>query len=225
MIGIFDSGVGGLNTLFALRDIDPTADVILFRDTKNAPFGTKSQAELIQIVTNGVRRLLDSGADRVLLGCCTASCVYDFLPHELKKRTVPIVAPTAKAALKATLSSKIALLATARTVSSGAFLMELNKRDKNLSLLSIKAGELVTYVESGGRDNNVSPSLYNLLLGYKREIEHFGADTLILGCTHFPSLYFTFKHLLPNMSIISSAHVGALTVAHGGGVGRTVYIS
>ncbi len=212
MIGIFDSGMGGLNTLFALRKVQPYADIILYRDTKNAPFGNKSRRELIGIVTDGIGHLLNNGADKVLLGCCTASTVYELLPYELKRRTVPIITPVAKKALQVSKNKKIALLATLRTVRSGAFLREAKAIEAGVSLLSIPSGELVTYIEGGASDACVSRELWLLLKGYTKKIEDFGADTLILGCTHFPSLYSTFKCLLPKVNIVSSAKAGALGI-------------
>ncbi len=226
MTGIFDSGVGGLNTLFALRRAYPKMDIALYMDKKNAPFGNKTKAELIRIVNDGILKLKDMGAARVLLGCCTASTVYELLPYGTRKYALPIIEPTARAAAEATGNKRIALLATERTVRSGAFLRAVRAIYADARLLSLSAGELVSFIEAGASDAYVPRELWERLLIYKERIEDFSADTLILGCTHFPSLYYTFKHLLPSVNVISSAEAGALSVENEEtGSSKTIYIS
>lgn len=210
MIALLDSGEGGLNTYRQLHALLPRESLMLSLDYENSPYGDKSQGELIGIVTDRLCRLRDAGAERILIACCTASTVYPDLPESLKEISTPIIAPTAKAARAATECGRVALLATAATVSSMAFSEAL----PDCRLLQLSAGALVGAVESGiaYREDEAR----ELVRPYLLAAERFGADTLILGCTHFSSLYRVIRRVLseiagegPPLSVIDSAFMGA----------------
>ena len=125
MIGIFDSGVGGKLALHELRKAVPNADLCFFADERNAPYGKKSENELVPLVRESIRVLKDAGADRILMACCTASTVYHLLSSEEREMCMPIITPTAKAAVAAASGGRIAVIATAATVKSRAFSREI----------------------------------------------------------------------------------------------------
>ena len=81
MIGVFDSGAGGIDTVRHLRGLLPFADICYIADRKNAPYGTKSKNEIVALAVNNIKHLELLGAERVLIACCTASSVFDFLPE------------------------------------------------------------------------------------------------------------------------------------------------
>ena len=184
MIGILDSGIGGENVAKEVRRLYPMLDILLLKDTKNAPYGTKSREELIEITERNAKVLLDHGAHRVLIGCCTASCVWDSLSDKARKVTIPIIEPTAKLARQYSKTGKIALIATERTVKEGAFARALGK---NLTF-ALPLQSLVALVEEGARDGALSREGASFLDGILEPLAVSGADTLILGCTHFSSL-------------------------------------
>jgi glutamate racemase len=101
LIGIFDSGAGGITAVKEVRRISKTADIVFFPDRLHAPYGTKSPEELIPLVERDVELLLSFGAETVLMACCTASTVHPFLKSKLRDAAIPIISPTAKAAAKA----------------------------------------------------------------------------------------------------------------------------
>jgi len=226
LIGVFDSGVGGITAVRELRRLLPTADVIFFPDRKNAPYGTRSREELIFLVERDIEILLSYGANTVLMACCTASTVHPYLKGELQRIAVPIIEPTARAAAKATESGRVAVIATEATVRSGQF-GEMLRSLHVPSISEIAAGDLVTAVERGARDGHVTSDTVSLITRYTNLVKEQGADTLILGCTHFPHLEGEIKKLLPRVKIISSSREGAIEAVKGlraNERGRTVYI-
>ena len=212
MIGIFDSGVGGITVAKELRRLSPLSDLCFFADRKNAPYGTKSEAELIPLVKRDAEILFNMGAERIIMACCTASTVHRLLPEELKRITVPIIEPTARAAAKATKNGKIGIIATEATVRSSAFGKALSKYEVIRDVLEVPAQPLVGMVESGARDGNIGKNDKMLLCEILTPFRHGGFDTLILGCTHFPHLYGEISEILPGVKIISSSHEGALEI-------------
>ena len=88
MLAFLDSGIGGLTVVKALRDLRPTADILYLADTANAPYGTKSEEVLLPLLSHGIEMLLSKGAERVVLACITASCLYDRLPKQIGRAHV-----------------------------------------------------------------------------------------------------------------------------------------
>ena len=166
MIGIFDSGRGGVAVARELLSLCPECDVLLLADRKNLPYGTKSDRELIPIVKENLKRLCSFGADAMLIGCCTASSIYTrYLEPSL--RVIPIIDPTARRAAEVT-DGKICVIATRSTVLSHAF------------------------------KNALEP------------VKRTGADTLVLGCTHFPLISEYISGFLPGVRIVNCVKEGAL---------------
>ena len=184
MIGILDSGVGGEIVAEKVRELFPSLDILLLKDTKNAPYGTKSEGELITITEKNIELILRHGAAKVLIGCCTASCVWDKLSSDARAVSIPIIEPTARLAKKTSKSGKIALIATESTVRGGAFSRVLGD---SLSL-SLPLQSLVKLTESGARDGALTRGEGRFLDELLAPLSRADADTLILGCTHFPSL-------------------------------------
>ena len=184
MLGVLDSGEGGENAVKELRLLAPRSDLVLFKDKKNSPYGRKSRDELKDIVSVGIERLIKEGCDRVLIACCTASTVHSELPHRPKELSTPIILPTATRARELSRAGKIALIATDATVRSHAFADYLG--DELVGELA--ASHLVDEIERGARDGLISRQLCEYLCSLMLEVAGTGADTLILGCTHFVRL-------------------------------------
>lgn len=226
MIGVFDSGAGGITAVRELRRIAPLADISFFPDRENAPYGKKTTNELIPLVRRDIEILISHGANVVLMACCTASTVYPFLEEGLRRVAIPIIEPTAKAAAADTKNGRVAVIATETTVNSGAFKKSLIALGTP-NILEIPASDLVAAVEDGERDGQLTDAGNNILNRHLERVISYGADTLILGCTHFPHLEGEIKKRLPRVKIISSSREGAketLKSLCSLGSGRTVYI-
>ena len=165
----------------------------------------------------------------VLIACCTAGTVHSGLCPENRRISFPIIAPTAKEALRAS-SGKIAVLATNATVRSHAFARYIGRG----RTAEIEASPLVGYIEGGERDGRISASLGEYLDGLAQKIEGTGADTLVLGCTHFERLSAEILSRISaltdrKISLINSALIGASAILArypraAAGSGRTVRI-
>ncbi|MBQ8689003.1 MAG: glutamate racemase [Clostridia bacterium] len=225
MIGIFDSGMGGLNVLAELRQIAPLCDVCFFADRENAPYGTKSPSELLRLVRRDVKLLRECGADEILIGCCTASTVYGELSEGERRRVFPIIKPTVKAALTATKIGRIGVIATEATVRSHAFRQEIER--EGAVAVEYAAQALVSLVEGGESDSYITRTGLKCVRDALSEIKNEKIDALILGCTHFPRLSGIISDVMGSVRLISSAYEGALEisrVACTDGVGATVYL-
>ena len=205
MIGLIDSGAGGVCTMRELHSLLPRESLLLLGDYGNAPYGKKSSRELLPIIEDGIRRMYMAGAEKVLLACCTASAHFADLSAEAQKIALPIISPTVEAALKCGEERKIAVIATELTVSTHAFGSLLGES----CVAEIAAGELVLAAEG-----EKSPSeLYNSMERVTDLASVRGADILILGCTHFHTFAKEIAEIAERKGIkkiISSAREGAL---------------
>ncbi|MBO7195998.1 MAG: aspartate/glutamate racemase family protein [Clostridia bacterium] len=206
MIGVFDSGVGGLCAYRELRRMRPGEDMIYLADRKNAPYGTKGADEILYFTKNNIRLLKEMGAEAVLIACCSASSVYPMLNEEERAIATPIITPAAMEAVKG--AKSIAVIATDHTVDVRAFGREI-ERLCDATVSEMAEQRLVSLVENGSRDGRVCYECSEYLKNLATRIRTVGADTLILGCTHFSHLEGEISRLLPEVRIISPARVGA----------------
>lgn len=226
MIGVFDSGVGGLTALAELRRLLPRTDMIYLADREHAPYGTKSEEEILSLAESCIKRLITAGAEKILIACCTASTLHSRLTEGARGITTPIIAPAARAAQRVS-RGKIAVIATEATVRSHAFRRELLAIGE-CEVTEHPAQELVAMVESGASDERPLTSEEKSKLSRLLEpIEASRADTLILGCTHFPHLRGHIAAMLPEVKLISPSREGALEIARSTedrGDGKTVFL-
>ncbi len=226
MIGVFDSGVGGLTVIREIRRLLPDVDVCFFKDTKNAPYGTKSRDKLIDLVQKDICTLLPTGASPILIACCTASTVHKYLSEELRRISIPIISPAARKAAAVT-NGKIGVIATEATVRSEAFSIEINKFNENAEVVEIATQELVSLVEAGAVDGHIESKNKKAVMDMLTPLEKHRIDTLVLGCTHFPHLEKTISECLPGVKIVSPSREGALELIRRitpSGDGKTVYL-
>ena len=205
MIGIFDSGKGGLNSYRVVREALPREDIVYLADRKNAPYGTRSEGELVELVERDIKRLIDLGCRKILIACCTASTVYPYLDDEARAIAVPIIAPAARAAV----GGRVAVIATERTVMSRAFFHAIKENSPGTEVFEIAAGELVSLVEEGGKDGRLTDCQRATVMRVRDKILAVRPDALILGCTHFSHLEASFAAELYGIKIVSAAKEGA----------------
>ncbi|MBQ9070704.1 MAG: glutamate racemase [Clostridia bacterium] len=227
MIGVFDSGKGGLFALSKLRRLKPDADIVFLADTENAPYGTKTEDELIRLVTGDMERLICAGAEKILIACCTASTVYGKLSSEHKKVAVPIIEPTARRAALITRTKRIGILSTEATKKSLAFVKALHAISPDAAVCAVAAPELVTLAESGERDGSLTKGARQIIEKTINPFRKYGIDTLILGCTHFAYFEREIQNILGvatvNSAVVGAEEIAKITDSYGGGT--TVYLS
>ena len=208
MLGLFDSGKGGLNTVRFLKASGLDLGLLYLIDRSNAPYGTKNEEIITKIAENNIKTLTGMGAERVLIACCTASTVHHLLPQAEREASIPIIQAIASEARGRTKTRKIGVLATHHTVSSHAFKSALS----DCEVTEFSAGELVTRIDAGACDENITDADEKMLRGLLEPLITAKIDTLILGCTHFSSIRLTAGRILEEHGItelVDSARVGA----------------
>jgi glutamate racemase len=227
MIGVFDSGVGGLTVLGAIRSALPSADICFLADRKNAPYGTKSEPELLAATKGAISKLQKRGAGKILMACCTASTVYRLLSPEERRICIPIINPTARRAAEITKCRRIGVIATERTVKSHAFKNELREILPDAEVTEIPAQCLVSLAEECDSAAYASTKAINEIEKILSPIKEICPDTLILGCTHFPIFKQIISDRLPDTAIVSCSQEGARalsSVSEDEGCGRLEFI-
>lgn len=185
-IGVFDSGVGGLSVLRHIRAVLPGAELIYVADSGHVPYGDKSPDYIEARSLALTRFLLDQGAEAIVVACNTATAAAA-QTLRLRFNGVPIVAmePAVKPAVAATRSGVVGVLATVGTLESARFAALLEKYAGNVKIVTQGCPGLVELVECGDRH---SPEARGLIECYTAPLLAAGADTFILGCTHYPFL-------------------------------------
>ncbi|MFH1366831.1 MAG: glutamate racemase [Patescibacteria group bacterium] len=186
MIGIFDSGLGGLTVIKEFFKKLPQYDVVYFGDTARAPYGNKGPAVIEQYGSEDARFLLGKGAEMIIIACNTVSSVaYPGLKKKFNLPVFEVINPAVEAAVKATKNKKIGVIGTRATVNSGMYEKLIKAKDKNIQVFSFPAPLLVPLVEENWL---VKPETKMILKKYLYPLKLKQVDTLILGCTHYPFL-------------------------------------
>jgi len=214
-IGVFDSGMGGLTVLRALAGRLPHERFIYLGDTARLPYGTKSAETVTAYALQATRLLIDEGVKMVVVACNTASAVA-LEPLAAELAPVPVIGviePGAKAGLAATRNNRIAVIATESTVKGGAYLRAIRALRPNAEVVQEPCQVFVALAEEGWTDTPVTVAAAATYLLPLFDGEH-AADTLVLGCTHFPVLAATISRVIgTRIAIVDSAETTAAAVA------------
>lgn len=188
-IGVFDSGVGGLTVLKALRDTLPTEDLLYLGDTARLPYGTKSPASIARYACQATRHLQAQGIKLLVVACNTASAVaLDALREQMAPLPViGVVEPGASAAVATRPGAAHLVLATEATVRLGAYRKAIGALDPTATIRELACEMLVSLAEEGWTDGDIATSIVARYLAQLPE-EARRPDCVILGCTHFPLL-------------------------------------
>lgn len=215
-IGVFDSGVGGLTVLRALRVLLPQESFIYLGDTARLPYGTKSAESVVRYSLQAADALVGRGIKCLVIACNTASA---FALHALRERYTPlpvigVLEPGAQAACAASVSGRIAVIATEGTVRGGAYQAAIHAIRPDARVVAQPCALFVALAEEGWLDG---PLVEGIVRRYLEPI--FAADVashpdcLLLGCTHFPVLQPVMRRVLdPSVAIVDSAETTARTV-------------
>ena len=185
-IGIFDSGIGGLTVVRALRKLLPDEDLIYLGDTGRYPYGTKSADVVRRYSFENTEFLVAKGIKILVVACNTSTAVaLDALQERYPIPVVGVVEPGAQAAAQATRNRKVGVVATEGTIRSGEYTRALRRLRPDLEIYTRACPLFVPLAEEGWVDNEVAQLAARLYLG---SLAQSGIDTLILGCTHYPLL-------------------------------------
>lgn len=211
-IGVFDSGLGGLTALRELRQVLPGEDLVYFGDTGRVPYGSRGEEVITRYAREDAAFLLGQGVKAMVCACGTVSSVAgDLLAAETPCPFIEVVIPAARAAVRATKTGRIGVIATAATTQSGRFPAALRAMDPALQVHSLACPLFVPLVENGHIAPG-DPLAVPAVEYYLREFREKGIDTLILGCTHYPLLAPLIRDCLGDeVTLISSGKEAALT--------------
>jgi glutamate racemase len=185
-IAVFDSGVGGLTVVSALRRELPGEDIVYLGDTARVPYGGKSRATIERYSEEIGALLVSEGAKMVIVACNSASALaLPRLRAMLPVSVEGVIEPGAEAALAATRSGHVAVIGTKATIGSGAYEQALRARRPDVRVTAVACPLLVPLIEEGLLRDAVTDAV---LARYLEPLAEGDADTLVLGCTHYPLL-------------------------------------
>jgi glutamate racemase len=185
-LGVFDSGLGGLTVVRALREALPNERIVYLGDTARVPYGTKGPATIVKYALACAQHLATREVKALVVACNTVSAVApERLRIELDVPVLGVVEPGARAAVAATTTGRIGVLATAGTIASGAYARAVGQLSTRAEVIGQAAPLLVPLAEEGWVDGDV-PRL--VVQTYVEPLARANVDVVLLGCTHYPLL-------------------------------------
>lgn len=210
-IGVFDSGIGGLTVVAALRRTLPGEKILYLGDTARVPYGGKSPETITRYSKEISDLLVTEGAKMIVVACNTASALA--VPSLALAYPVPligVVEPGAAAAVLATRNGKIGVIATRATIASDAYGKAIRALAPDISVIAAACPLLVPLIEEGLFDDEITRTM---LRRYLEPLLKAGVDTLVLGCTHYPLLKGVISKICgKRVTLVDSAENCALAV-------------
>ncbi len=211
-IGVFDSGIGGLTVLKALRHHFPQQSYVYLGDTARLPYGTKSPETVARYAASLTQELMKQDVKAIIIACNTAS-THGMEAVKALAGEIPVIGmidPASRAALKVTKKGHIGVMATFGTIKSGAYTKAILNLRPDCRISPVACQMLVALAEEGWTDGDIPRSVVHRYLD--PIFQHDNApDTLILGCTHFPIFENLLKDILGNsVTLINSGESASL---------------
>jgi glutamate racemase len=227
VLGLYDSGLGGLTVLAALRTAGITQDIVYFADQAHVPYGDKSDADIHGFLTENLALLAEQHVDAVVTACNTSCAVAGKTGWPETPFPVLDLIATAGRSFANTPHRRIAVVATAATVRAGAYARAIRTSAPHADVVEIAAPKLVPIVEQGYADTDTAREAVAEIVA---ELPR-GTDALVYGCTHYPLLDRWFAQLLsPRVERIDPARSQAAATAKliadrdlAGGTSTTTY--
>jgi len=212
MIGIFDSGLGGLTVARAIMRRLPNWPLVYFGDTARTPYGNKSKRVIEQYAIENTKFLLGRGAKAIVIACNTASALaYDMLKKKFDAPIFEVITPAVEEAIKVTKNGRIGIIGTRATISSGVYERKLETCNLKLVTFFQACPLLVPLIEEGWAAKAETKSILEF---YLKPLQAKKIDTLILGCTHYPLLKPLIKKIMgASVTLVDSAEAVASEVA------------
>jgi glutamate racemase len=202
-IGIFDSGVGGLSVQREISIVLPQAELVYVADTAYAPYGDRTVAEIRMRSQRITRFLVDQGVDAIVIACNTASAHAANLVRSEFELPIVAIEPAIKPAAMNSRSGVVAVLATSQTIASESVATLVSSFGHQAKILLQACPGLVEHIETADLGSTV---LRTKLEGYLAPLLAQGADTIVLGCTHYPFLAPLIREIAgPTIQIIDPA--------------------
>lgn len=215
MLGVFDSGFGGLTVLRAIHERLPNVSTVYLGDNARAPYGTRSHEEIFQFTLEGIRELFRRGCPLVIVACNTSSAQalrqiqQTILPVEFPdRRVLGVIRPTAEEIVSMSTAKHIGVFATPATVASGAYLREI----VGATVTQVACPGLVDLIESGRERSGEAEALVATFCAQMISTDPL-IDAVLLGCTHYPLVEDLFIKHLDGRRVISQGTIVAEKLA------------
>ena len=209
-IGIFDSGVGGLTVYRALHEQLDNERFIYLGDTARVPYGTKSLATIERYAIENARFLETKGIKLLVVACNTASALaLPAIRRSVNVEVVGVIEPGAEAAVKASKTGRIGVIATEATIQSGAYKRAISAVDSSARVTMEACPLFVSLAEEGWAETEVARLV---AVKYLDGIRNSGVDTLVLGCTHYPILRNVIQNVIGDVLLVDSGEAVASEV-------------
>ncbi|VEN74948.1 Glutamate racemase [Candidatus Desulfarcum epimagneticum] len=212
MIGIFDSGIGGLTVARAVKQTLPRRDIIYLGDTARTPYGNKTAKTVVKYALENTEFLMRQGAKIIVMACNTASSVaFEAVREEFDAPVFEVISPAVEAALEASRKGAIGVIGTRATIRSGVYEKMIKARLPDAGVHSAPCPLLVPLVEEGWLKK---PETAMIVKKYLHPLKTRQIDTLILGCTHYPVLKDLIQRKIgKRVRVIDSAESSARSIA------------
>ncbi|MDO9042736.1 MAG: glutamate racemase [Desulfocapsaceae bacterium] len=186
MIGIFDSGIGGMTVARAVEQLLPDYSIVYFGDIARTPYGSKSAATITDYSLRNTEFLLKKGAEIIIIACNTASSVAtEALRREFQVPIIEVITPAATKAIATTKTGRIGVIGTRATIRSGVYEQTICGQRPDFHVFSEACPLLVPLVEEGWTNKQETKMI---IRRYLHPLKDKQIDTLVLGCTHYPLL-------------------------------------
>jgi glutamate racemase len=186
MIGIFDSGIGGLTVVREVLEKLPQYRIVYFGDTARTPYGPKSQKTIVEYAIEDTEFLLSQGAKIIIVACNSVSSVaFETLKERYNIPLFEVIQPAVDKTLRLTRKERVGVIGTRATVGSGIYERLLKKVRPKIQVFSQACPLLVPLVEEGWLRR---PETKRIVRKYLSPLKMKQVDTLVLGCTHYPLL-------------------------------------
>jgi glutamate racemase len=211
-VGAFDSGVGGLTVVQAMRHLLPAEDILYLGDTARVPYGNKSPETIVRYSLENLAFLQRNGVKAVVVACNTASAhALGVLQKVADVPVIGVIAPGVEAALAATRNGRIGVVGTQGTIQSAAYQNLLRELRPDVQITALAAPLLVSLVEEDWLQHAATRLI---LEEYFAPLHAAGVDTVVLACTHYPLLKSLAQSVLgPDVVLVDSAQNAAAALA------------
>jgi glutamate racemase len=211
-IGAFDSGVGGLTVVKAMRELLPSEDIFYLGDTARVPYGNKSPETIIRYSREIMAYLRANEVKAVVVACNTASAhALTILQKEADIPVIGVICPGVEAALAASRNQRIGIIGTQGTIKSEAYQSQIRRLQPDVTITAIATPLLVSLVEEDWLSH---PATHLILEEYLAPMKAAKVDTVVLACTHYPLLKPIAQRVLgPDVVLVDSAQNAATVLA------------
>jgi glutamate racemase len=207
-IGVFDSGIGGLTVVKRLSSVLPEENIIYFGDTARVPYGSKSNATVVEYSLQDAKFLMNKNVKAIVVACNTASSIaLKQIKDNFQVPVIGMIEPGARAAVNNTTNGKIGVIGTRATISNKAYSAEIKKLNPSIEVFEKACPLFVPLAEEGMISHEATRLIAH---EYLDELKLQGIDTLVLGCTHYPILSEIIREVIgENVQLIDSGVASA----------------